>query len=80
MIQQITPSKIRAQYNGKSISIEVEALLPGYSSPNFVIYLNSIVGWESPDDCLEFTDEDRKVVVEGLKHDLTDRKVTFEFE
>ncbi len=76
----MTPSRIIAEYDGKPVTILVEALLPGYGSPNFVIFSNSIARWDPPWEHVEFTDDDKQRVMNGLREDLSEKKITFEFE
>jgi Immunity protein 74 len=76
----MTPGSIKAEYFGKSISIDCETFLPGFGSPDVVIYLSSINCWDAPHHQLIFTEEDRKKVVESLKDDLAKRDMTCEFE
>lgn len=76
----MTPGRIIAEYDGKLITILVEALLPGYGSPNYVIFENSIAHWDSPWNHIAFSDEDKQRVIDGLKRDLSEKQITFEFE
>ena len=80
MIKRITPSKIVAEYDGKQITIYGEALLPGFGSSNYIIYKNSIDGWDPPNDETPFSEEDKQLIIVGLTEDLNDRSITFEFE
>ena len=80
MIKRITPSKIIAQFEDKTITIEGEAIPPGDGSPNYIIYSNSISGWDPPHHGMEFTNADKDLVVAGLKRDLDQRNISFVIE
>jgi hypothetical protein len=80
MIKKMTPSKIHVDLVGRCVTVEGEALLPGHGSPDFVIYPDSIVGWDVPHDSDDFTAEDKRLVIEELKKDLNERGITYLIE
>ena len=77
MIVEMTRGHIRAQYDGRSITVEGEVLL---GHPNFVIYADSINAWDPPYAEEEFTAEDKESVLRRLKKDLDERGLTYEIE
>ncbi len=80
MILSTSRSNIKFEFDGKIINIECEAYLPGYGSPDFVIYSNSIRNWESPDENEEINDDQRKQILEALQFELAQKNISSEIE
>ena len=80
MIKKITPSKIVVDCQGRIITIEGEALLPGHGSPDYVIYASSITGWDPPNDRLAFSEDDKEKIVLTINQGLDQRNITYEIE
>jgi len=80
MIISMARGNIELEFEGKLIVIECEAYLPGYGSPDFVIYSNSIQNWEPPHESEQITDEERKRILEALQLELKQKDVSFEIE
>lgn len=76
----MTRGNIELEFKGKLIVIECEGYLPGYGSPDFVIYSNSIQNWESPHESEQITDEERKRILEALQLELKQKDISFEIE
>ncbi len=48
MIIEIARSYVRAEVDGRPVTIGGEAYLPGFGSPDFVIYKASVQRWDPP--------------------------------
>ncbi len=57
MILKISRGYIVDSYRGKKVTIEGEAYLPGYESPDFVVYSELIQNWDPPDNDVQIDDE-----------------------
>ena len=80
MITEITRSYIRLKLGDKTITVEGEAYAPGYGSPDFVAYTNSIQKWDAPDDSIVIDDETRELIIKFLTDEISKRQMTIEFE
>ncbi len=80
MITEITRSHIRIRVGDRTVTIQGEAYLPGYGSPDFVIYENSIRHWDPPNENIEIDEITRKEILELLGKGLEKKKLTFEVE
>lgn len=81
MIVEMARGHIRYRHaNGRTVTIEVEALLPGHGGPDFVIFANSIRRWEPPDHHRELAPAEREEILAGLKEDLTVKGIAFDVE
>ncbi len=76
----MTRSRIEFEFEGKTISVGCEAYLPGYGSPDFVIYSNSIKNWEPPHEKEAISDEERMIILEALQAELKQKNISFEIE
>jgi hypothetical protein len=54
-ILNTTPSSIKAKVGEKTVTIEGESFAPGYGSPDFLIFENSVKRWDPPyaEDAIE---------------------------
>lgn len=80
MIKHISRGSIIIEVEGREVTVQSEALLPGYGSPNFVIDSNSIKKWDPPHQDEPFTSQDRDKVLSTLQADLVARNYTFDIE
>lgn len=80
MIADIQRGHIRLSVRARSVTVQGEALLPGHGSPSFVANLNSIQNWDSPDQAIAITDEEKNLIVEMLKGGMAEKNMTIEFE
>jgi len=79
MIIEVTRGHIKLKYKDRIITILGEALLPGYGSPDFVVYSNSITHWD--DDPSTPIDHDQKEnILELLKKEANERNLSIEIE
>lgn len=79
MIVETTRSHIRLRIGDRTVTVECEAYAPGYGSPNFVVYKDSIAAWDSPERT-PVTPKEKDEILEQLKADLTTKDYTFEIE
>jgi len=80
MIVEITRSYVRISVGEKTVKVEGEAYAPGYGSPNFVAYANSIRKWDPPDDAVEIDNETKAEILRLLRAGMDERNMTIEIE
>jgi hypothetical protein len=66
-------------FEGRTVTIAGEALLPGHGSPDFVAYSNSIKNFDAPDNGV-ITRATRERILHQLSEELRARGTTFEIE
>jgi len=64
----------------KTVTIEGEAYAPGYGSPSFVAYVNSIRNWDPPENAIEIDATMKAEILRLLKHGMYERNLTVELE
>ena len=78
MILAMTRGHIRYLLaSGQVVTIGIEALLPGYGSPDVVIHANSIDYWESPLGGVHLTKAERDSVLTALSTALAGRGISY---
>lgn len=80
MITEITRGHIRLKIDGKLLTVEGEAYLPGYGSPDFVAYLDSIEQWDAPHNAILIDDDQQTQILQILRDEMQKRNMTIEFE
>lgn len=79
MILELTRGHIRITFEGRMVTIQGEALLPGHGSPDFLIYANSIRNFDAPDgSAIDLATRAR--ILERLGDELRARGTTFEID
>ena len=43
---QVTRSTLKLPFRGRDVTVQGEAYLPGYGSPDFVVYRDTIRSWD----------------------------------
>ncbi|MEZ4935951.1 MAG: Imm74 family immunity protein [Saprospiraceae bacterium] len=79
MIKEITRGHITLETSEGVVRILGEALLPGFGSPDFVVYENSIKEWIEPEK-KAISEESKKAIIEQLIKDAKARKLKIEIE
>jgi hypothetical protein len=59
MIKSLTRGTVVFEFEGKTATLQGEGYLRGHGSPDWVIYANSLVGWDVPHQ-REVLDDDVK--------------------
>ncbi|MBU1168228.1 MAG: hypothetical protein KKD44_01550 [Proteobacteria bacterium] len=80
MIKNITRGHIEFEYEGKSITIYGEALLPGYGSPDFVIYSNMLNTWDPPYEKDNIDKEEKSKILSSVVTEMKKKGMTVEIE
>jgi len=80
MIIKISRGYILYSFRGKMVTIEGEAYLPGYGSPDFVVYSELIKNWDPPDDQVRIDEATKKELLEHLEEEMKSRGMTIEIE
>lgn len=57
---ELTRSSLRIKIDGRSVTVEGEAYLPGHGSPDFVLYRESMLCWDDGEPMEE--DEKRRAI------------------
>jgi len=60
---ELTRSSLRIKVDGRSVTVEGEAYLPGYGSPDFVLYRESMLCW---DDGEVMKEDDKSRVIDRI--------------
>lgn len=72
---------INVEVDGRLLTIQCEAYLPGGRTPNVVIYSNSISKWDhDPEGSTTIDEETRLEILENLKGALAAKGTTYEVE
>jgi hypothetical protein len=79
MILEVTRGHIKLKYKDRIITILGEALLPGYGSPDFVVYSNSITHWDD-DSNIPIDRDQKEKILDLLKKDANERNLSIEIE
>lgn len=80
MILEISRGYIVYRYREKTVTIEGEAYLPGYGSPDFVVYSELIQNWDPLDDQVRIDDDTKKEILLDLEKEMKGREMTVEIE
>jgi Immunity protein 74 len=48
MLEILTRGSVVFEFEGKTVTLQGEGYLRGHGSPDWVIYENSLVGWDPP--------------------------------
>ena len=79
-LSEIARGHVRVKDGAKSVTIYGEAMLRGYGSPDFVLYQNSVIKWDSPNDQEEITPNQKKKLIHFLIKEFSRRKMSLEIE
>ena len=79
MILEITRGHIKLKIQDKHVTILGEALLPGYGSPDFIVYTNSIEHWDDNQNT-KISPEEKDLILQVLKEDTKERNLAIELE
>jgi hypothetical protein len=77
MITHMTRGSIELEVDGRKVTVNGEALLPGHGSPDFVAYGDLLSSW---DDGEPLSDADKRTVLEDLRASAKARGITIEIE
>jgi hypothetical protein len=80
LIKHISRGSIVVEVGDREVTVQSEAYIPGYGSPDYVIASNSIEKWDPPHQDEPFTSQDKDNVLSTLQADLLARHSTFEIE
>ncbi len=80
MIKNITRGHVDIEIDGKWARIYGEAYLPGYGSPGFVLYANSLERWEPPHNTARLDDAARDAILNRAAEEMRARGMTVEIE
>lgn len=80
MITEMTRGHIRLKLGDKTVTIQGEMYLPGYGSPNFVAYSNSIQWWDPPFESEAIDERIKGEILTALKHEMAMKGLTIEVE
>jgi hypothetical protein len=79
LIKNTTRGSIVVSVDGRRLTVGCEALLPGYGSPDFVIFSNSVTEWaEGPKESAMIDENVRLEIFKALKSALAARQLTCE--
>ena len=76
----ITRGHIEIRAFGKEITIYGEGLLRGYDSPDFIIYSNSIIRWDCPNENHEVLEHEKREIIAFLFEEFKSRRMTLVVE
>ena len=79
-ITEITRGHIRLKVGDKSATLYGEALLPGYGSPDFVIYSNSMESWDPPNHDELISQSEKAELLSVVESELSERGYKVEIE
>jgi len=59
----ITRGHVEIKAFGKKIAIYGKGLLRGYDSPDFIIYSNSIIRWDCPNENQKVLEQEKREII-----------------
>ncbi len=74
---ELTRSTLRLVVAGRSVTVGGEAYLPGYGSPDFVVYSNTINCW---DDGEVISEESMRKILQRIAEEAKLRGIRVEIE
>jgi Immunity protein 74 len=74
---ELTRSTLRILIDGRSVTAEGEAYLPGHGSPDFVVYSNTITRW---DDGEPISDRVREAILRAIEQEASSLGIRIEIE
>ena len=80
MIIDIQRGYIRLQVADGIATVQGEAYLPGYGSPDFVAYKNTLETWDSSFENVQITEGDKTAIRNSLEESMNGRGLTIEIE
>ena len=80
MILEMTRGHIKLKVGERTVTIYGEALLPSSGEPDFVCGRNSIKAWEPPHEKEPLTEEARDQIIEMIRKELAEKKMTLEVD
>lgn len=63
---RLTRSTLHTEVDGRPVTVQGEALLPGHGSPEFVVYANSIQFW---DDGKEIGPREKRRIIVSIEEE-----------
>jgi hypothetical protein len=77
MITHMTRGSIELEVDGRRVTVNGEAFLPGHGSPDFVAYGDLLTAW---DDGEALSEADKRAVLDDLRQSARARGITIEIE
>lgn len=74
---ELTRSSLRIRVKGRSVTVGGEAYLPGYGSPDFVVYENTIETW---DDGQAVSPEEKEEILRCIAQEAERQGIRVEIE
>jgi hypothetical protein len=74
---KITRSSLELSVEGRRVTVDGEAFLPGYGSPDFVVYTNTILRW---DDGQAIDAEAKRRILTHIEQECKTQGIQVEFE
>ena len=74
---KFTRSSLTIAVNGRTITVQGEAYLPGHGSPDFVVYSETITRW---DDGAPVSQDERNEVLAQIAREAQSRGLRIELE
>ena len=79
-LANITRGRIILKEHSKTITIYGEAFIRGHGSPDFVVYSDTILRWDSPKDDAEISVQQKNEIIKFLRSEFIRRKMIVEIE
>lgn len=80
MIKSMTPGKIIVEVGYRTATIQGEALVPGIGTSDYVVYVDTLVFWDSPYQDERISSSQKNEIINGVKADLATRNTRFEID
>jgi len=78
-ILELTRSHVKLRIGDRTVTIEGEAYMPGYGSPDFVVYMNTLQRWDPPDG-ESIREDERTRILEVMRRGFAERNLSYEVE
>ena len=64
----------------KTTTIYREAFIRGHGSPDFIVYSNTILRWDFPNDDCEISSQEKSEIIKFLRNEFIRRNMIVEIE
>jgi hypothetical protein len=79
-LTKITRGHMVLKDNHKTTIIYGEAFIRGHGSPDFIVFSNTILRWDFPNDDCEISSQEKSEIIKFLRDEFIRRNMTVEID
>ncbi|WP_072636944.1 Imm74 family immunity protein [Pandoraea pulmonicola] len=80
MVVEVSRGHISVKLMGRVVTVQGEMFFPGGDKIGFVVYSDAIKTWDSPNQDIEITSSEKKLILEEIKCEFSSGGHTIEVE